>query len=421
MAENSFTGLLRLIMNREEITNILNYASDLLDAALVIVDSSPQLNFYALSTNRKPRDPYWAEAFECGKCTERLLESIFDSDFVITMSGKIQGGYSINPDNETLKYWCYFPLSNSKQHRMTIIALPDIDTFTEKQIDLLQSFIKVLTLTYINTLQTPIIQYHPEQQDFYSAIRGIPASMTSLETMSLEFLKSNISLTNSEALQWKNVQIIAIQSIDTDRTYSMWKIMIDSVNEITENHSAILLENHIIALTKILDKGKLDALQEIAHKYNFHIGISWPFSYRTEAPNHYNQALYAIKTALQISKDTPNSFTERDRIHSYDQFYHYNLIDNNPLVTHWNDFRPETLRILETYDQTHNTKLYLTFKEYLLQNQRVVPTAKKLNLHKSTVQHRIDTIQNLLGDIELSSQTVSSLLIAYDIDSIILN
>lgn len=419
MTENSFAGLLRLIMNKEDVTTIINYASDLLAAALVIVDNSPQLNFYARSTNRIPRDPYWAEAFKRGKCTERLLESVFGSDFVITMSGKIQGGYSINPDNQTLKYWCYFPLSDSNQHRMTIIALPDIDVFSEEQIDLLQSLIRALTLTYMNVLQPSIITSHPDRQDFYAAIRGIPASIATLETTSLGFLESNSSPVNSGTLKWENVQIIAVQSNPIDRTHSMWQIMIDAVSDIVENHSTTLFDGHIIALTRLLCSDKLGALQAIAYKYDFHIGISWPFSSRTEAPTHYSQALYAIKTALQLSNTTSNPADVRDRIYAYDQFYHYHLIDNNPIVAHWNDFRPETLKRLEDYDRAHNTNLYLTFKEYLLQNQRAAPTAKKLKLHKSTVQHRIETIQNLLGDIDLSSQAVSSLLAAYAIDSII--
>lgn len=419
MTENSFAGLLRLIMNKENITTIINYAADLLSAALAIVDSSPQLNFCALSTNRVPRDPYWAEVFEHGKCTKRFLESVFDSDFVITMSGKIQGGYSIHPDNKTLKYWCYFPLSDSNQYRMSIIALPDVDVFSEKQIDLLQSFIKVLTLTHMDVLQPSNITFHPEQQDFYSAIRGIPTSITTYEATSLGFFENNISSVSFETLRWENVQIIAIQSNSTDRTLSMWQIMIEAVNEIVENYSATLLDGHIIALSRFLCDDKLDDLQVLAFKYDFHIGISWPFSSRAEAPTHYNQALYAIKTALQISNAASNPVNVRDRIHSYEQFYHYNLIENNPIVTHWKEFRPVTLRILEDYDHAHNTKLYMTFKEYLLQNQRVTPTAKKLNLHKSTVQHRIETIQNLLGDIELSSQTVSSLLVAYAVDTII--
>lgn len=419
MAENSFAGLLRLIMNKEDITTIINYASDLLAAALVIVDNSPQMNFYALSTNRIPRDPYWAEAFERGKCTEQLLEAVFDSDFVITMSEKIQGGYSINPDNRTLKYWCYIPVSNSNQYALSIVALPDSDVFSEKQVDLLQSFKKVLTLNYMDILQPSILASHPNQQDFHSAIRGIPSSVTLPETTALGFLDNSISPVNSEPLKWENAQIIAIQPAATDRTVSIWHLMIDSVNAIVENHSATLLDGRIIALTRLLCNDKLDALQAIALKYDFHIGISWPFSSRAEAPTHYNQALYAIKTALQISNATSNLVNVRDRVHAYDQFYHYNLIDDNPIVTHWNEFRPEALRILEDYDQAHNTRLYLTFKEYLLQNQRAVPTAKKLNLHKSTVQHRIETIQNLLGDIDLSSQTVSSLLAAYAVDSII--
>lgn len=419
MSEKSFSELLRLIIKKEDITTIINYASDLLSASLVIVDNSPQLNFYALSTNHIPRDPYWAEAFKRGECTEQLHQSVFDSNFVITMSGKTQSGYSINPDNQTLKYWCYFPVSNISQHRMTMIALPDIDHFSEKQIDLLQSFIKVLTLTHMDVLHPSNITSHPDQQDFHSAIRGIPASITPLEPPSLGFLESNISPVYSKTLNWLNVQIIVLQSNPTDRTLSMWQIIINTINDIVENHSTILLDGCIIALTELLCKEQLDALQIIATKYNLHIGISWPFSSRAEAPTHYNQALYAIKTALQITNNIPNPDSQCNRVHSFDQFYHYNLIHDNPIVANWNEFRPETLKILEEYDQSHNTKLYVTFKEYLIQNQRATPTAKKLNLHKSTVQHRIETIQNLLGDISLSSQTISSLLIAYSIDSII--
>ncbi len=419
MNENSFAGLLRLIMNKEDITTIINYASDLLAAALVIVDASPQMNFYALSTNRMPRDPYWAEAFKRGKCTERLLEGVYGSDFVITMSGKIQGGYSVNPDNQTLKYWCYLPLYNSNQYGMSIIALPDIDVFSEKQVDLLHLFIKVLTLNYTDALQPSNIPFHPNQQDFHSAIRGIPASIPTHETTSMEFYERNISPTNYEPLTWDHVQIIAAELNLTDRTLSMWQVMINAVNDIVENHSATVLDGRIIALTGLLPNDKLDALQAVASEYDFHVGISWAFSSRTEAPAHYSQALYAIKTALRIPNVVSNPANERNRIHLYDQFYHYHLIDDNLIVTHWDDFRPKTLRILEDYDRAHNTKLYLTFKEYLLQNQRVATTAKKLKLHKSTVQHRIETIQNLLGDIDLSSEAIASLLAAYAIDSII--
>lgn len=419
MAENSFAELLRLIIKKEGITTIINYASDLLSAALVIVDNSPQLNFYAFSTNHIPRDPYWAEAFQRGECTERLHESVFDSNFVITMPGKAQNGYSINPDNQTLKYWCYFPVSSTSQHRMTMIALPDIDYFSEKQIDLLQSFIKMLTLTHMDALQPSHIASHPDQQDFHSAIRGIPTSITPLETSSLGFLENNISPVYSKTLSWENVQIIVLQSSPTDRTLSMWQIIINAINDIVKNQSTTLLDGRIISLTALLCENQLDSLQIIAAKYDLHIGISWPFSSRADAPTHYKQALYAINTALQIENSASNPDSKHTRIHSYDQFYHYNLILDNPIVADWNEFRPETLKILEAYDQTHNTNLYLTFKEYLMQNQRATPTAKKLNLHKSTVQHRMETIENLLGNIDLSSQTISSLLIAYAIDSIV--
>ena len=419
MNKYTFTGLLRLIMNKEDITTIIDYASDLLSSALVIVDDSPQLNFYALSTNRIPRDPYWAEAFRQRKCTKQLHESVFDSNFVITMSGKIQGGYSVNPDNQTLKYWCYFPVSDSNQHKMTVIALPDVDVFSEKQIDLLQSFIKALTLNYMDMLQPPVIPSHPNRQDFHSAIRGIPSSIPSHDATSLGFHERHTPLIEYEPLSWEQVQIIALQSNLTDRTSSMWQIMLNAVNNIVENYSATMLDGRIIALTKLLNNDKLDALQTIASEYDFHIGISWPFSSRADAPAHYSQALYAIKTALRLSKSATNPANIRDRIHSYDQFYHYYLIEDNPIMTHWNEFRPDPLRILEDYDQAHNTSLYLTFKEYLLHHQKATPTAVKLKLHKSTVQHRIETIQNLLGDIDLSSQNVSSLLAAYAVDAIL--
>lgn len=120
-----------------------------------------------------------------------------------------------------------------------------------------------------------------------------------------------------------------------------------------------------------------------------HIGVSDEFCNLLHFPDYLKQA----EIALTYS-------------HEEDTMIWYNEFKDNAL-RYWltrglgqlsfRTIRAGELALLKKYDQENTTDLYITLKTYLLCERKSTLTAQILDIHRSTLPHRLDRITELTG------------------------
>lgn len=68
---------------------------------------------------------------------------------------------------------------------------------------------------------------------------------------------------------------------------------------------------------------------------------------------------------------------------------------NNPLLKSYSDYY---VRILQEYDDEHQTKLLETINEYVMANGNIDYCAQNLILHKNTIRYRLEKVNTLLSE-----------------------
>lgn len=128
-------------------------------------------------------------------------------------------------------------------------------------------------------------------------------------------------------------------------------------------------------------------LNEIAKKYNIHIGVSDIFNTITDAYSYYEQALNILHI---IDKLVLNQGT-----YFYIDYCMFIFIDSIPKNIDIRSFISPSILYLMEYDKEKNTNYTETLKAYIHNGQDINKTAEDLCLHRNTVDYRIKKINSL--------------------------
>lgn len=120
-----------------------------------------------------------------------------------------------------------------------------------------------------------------------------------------------------------------------------------------------------------------------------HIGVSNEFCNLLHFPEHLKQAEIALTYFRE--EETPLWFNE-----FRDNALHYWLTRGAGQLS-LRGIKAAELGILKKYDQENATDLYETLKTYLLCERKSTLTAQLLDIHRSTLPHRLERIDELTG------------------------
>lgn len=396
--KKSFSTLLQMIMDRYDLQEVIDYAALFLDSAIAVVEQSATMDILVHSKNIHVRDPYWEEAFHTGFCSQEFCENVFYSRYMKTLSSKVQSGLSYPPDNVSLKYWLHLP-EDSSMNGITMIAMPVENEFSEKKQKVFRSFAWAIKYAYLEKSTSESLMRRDERQELLQAI-----DHTAIYQKSEPI---------SNYIIWDHVQIVVANLEFKNITNSLWQVLLNNMDDILSNHTAIIYEDQLVALASRLSQQERQGLIKFAKRFDAKIGISWTFSGRESAYNHYRQATSAIKLSSKLRS--------YDYINEFDQYFIYHILN---LCHHNQDFNlcsHPALKLLKTHDKQYKSELYKTFELYLKNDCHKTLTANELGIPNSTLQHRIDVIYTLLTEMEIyniPSNLMTSLLFSYDIECI---
>lgn len=138
------------------------------------------------------------------------------------------------------------------------------------------------------------------------------------------------------------------------------------------------------------------------------IGISWTFSGKRNIRRHHRQAIFAVEKA--------NKMQLPGRIVYYDDVYILDILGNCDRREYWVESVPPSLKAVMDYDEKNDSHLLETLFYFLKNGMNLTSTSSDMNIHKSTLFHRIELIKELIPD--MSSKNIgwqTSIMLALDI------
>lgn len=123
------------------------------------------------------------------------------------------------------------------------------------------------------------------------------------------------------------------------------------------------------------------------------MGISLPFSDFCSLRVYFRQAEIAVKYSR--SEAVPKWYTEFE-----EYVLKYWILEGSGEFAP-QTMIPETIKNLITYDKIHHTELTNTLRTYLVNERNSTLTAQILKINRSTLPHRLERIQKIVGGVNL--------------------
>ncbi|MCH6266311.1 PucR family transcriptional regulator [Neobacillus citreus] len=121
----------------------------------------------------------------------------------------------------------------------------------------------------------------------------------------------------------------------------------------------------------------------------------------TAAAGKFSDSLCEVHKSYQTAKETlriQKNMSQQQIYHFYEDLHLYRLISQLSKQTDLQELASEYLEPVIQYDQKYNAKLLKTLKAYLECNGSKQETANKLYIVRQTLYHRLQKLENLLGE-----------------------
>ena len=188
------------------------------------------------------------------------------------------------------------------------------------------------------------------------------------------------------------VVTLDVQNFDSSK--STLPYLRDEVENKLANAKAVIYNQHIVILTSCENElhfleNELKTLKEFIQANNLRAGISRSFTKLTDVKDHYLESIGAIKLGSLLKKE--------QYVFRYENYLIYDFISNfSPIEKCKNFIHPALLKLIE-YDKENATECVRSFYTYLYHFKNIKDSAAILNIHRNTMFHRIEKIENILN------------------------
>lgn len=149
-------------------------------------------------------------------------------------------------------------------------------------------------------------------------------------------------------------------------------------------------------------------IEHLVREASLHIGVSQEFNNLTQLTDYVAQA--RAEEQLSLKHQFPGWYHE---FHDHALLYWLNQeigeMKHHCVISH-------TLHCLKDYDRKNGTDLYRTLKIYLISERNATLASQQLQIHRSTLPHRLNRIQELTGLNLDNFQTRLYLLMSFALD-----
>ncbi|AET69585.1 hypothetical protein Desor_4148 [Desulfosporosinus orientis DSM 765] len=293
--------------------------------------------------------------------------------------------------NETPFFWsdpyCKYPrligkIRINNRDIATMVVCAHNQGFKESDKELVSLFCDAFSIELQKSNNIDFSQGLMYQSFLYDLLDGILEDeqliMERMKILGLKFQRKLFVLT------------INIQNFDKSR--STLPYMRDEIEKKLNHSKAIVYKQTIVILASCENERyflniELKSLKEFIRANNLQAGISRPFWKLTEVKDYYLESVEAIALG--------NLLHSEKQLYNYEDFLIFDLInyygERSKRLIH-----SSLLRLID-YDNENGTDYARSLYTYLLNFKNIKESANSLNIHRNTMFHRIEKIENLLN------------------------
>lgn len=205
-------------------------------------------------------------------------------------------------------------------------------------------------------------------------------------------LKNRLSYAGIKPLSYLNVIVFKKMSLDrdlsveyllkiTDRYVSGGKGVVFG-----EDTAAYIAMRNELEGNVITDR---DGLFNLLKKHGLAMGISYTYKNIGNSSLHVEEAISSIEVGHPMD---PHCL-----IYDYEKYCVFAAINRNILQEECMSLVNPRIGLVREYDRMHGTDYYNTLKAYIESDLSMSLTAKRLNLHRNTVDYRITRLRDSFG------------------------
>lgn len=375
----------RLFFSGADAHQLLEKARTYLGNPVIITNSS--LETIACSKEAEIKDAIWQRMISKGRERYQLLKELTDSGIVAALSKSSKPALVDSPAMEH-RYICG-PLTAGNEFIGQVTILEYHRTFEEGDFEFVQALCEIFTYFIINS-----------------------SGLRNLENRNYELLLADLfkgSYHNRKVItevlnyiDWSQNQVHQVLVARGDPQFNQYNIfpIKDLLENIDYGIKGIVLEDRIAMLISLVDKKLprlkseiLERVEALLREHHFTAGISRLYTDIDQTYNHYQEAAAALNLLRHFESPC--------------RLLHYNdiaLEDGFAILSKDHDLRrffdDDLTKILE-YDQAHQTYYLRDVYAVIVTGGNLRQSAELLNIHRNTLNYRIEKIQQLF-EVNLS-------------------
>lgn len=372
-------SLLRSLIDGKDIKYIVDLGCKILKNPILLTDSSLKLIAYGYYDKEGVDDKLWNELILKGYCSYEFICK-FKENKIPYKINNFKNPIVLNKEFSKKIRRAIGSVKFEGKVMAYIAVLEYNNKFTDEDIEMIQLICEAIST-----------ELKKDNRIFSN--RGLI-----YESLFFELIQGNINddillSDRMKAIGWnigkRNILItIDLDKIDKENDYIDY--IRAYIEDIFNGAKSIYHENHLVFLIdceKCKYENEIIKLESFIKENNLIAGISTEFSSLVLLKKKFHESQRAIEIGKKLYKDF--------NLYNYEKLKLYDLLKAAGEKMNLMDFCPIQLIKLTNYDKKHNTDYMDTLKTYLYCNKNKSETAKKLFIHRNTLNYRINKIKEI--------------------------
>lgn len=381
---NSSATLLNSLIKGKGLNYIIQVGSEILGNPVFLVDSSSKL--LAASTNSNIDDTFWNDLANSGYGNNDNLAPYVYKGFVDHV---IQSDLPVLIDLD---------IPHNLKRIVGKIQLNDKIVGYIGVLENSQAF-KEEDITIIDLL-CDVVASEMKNSKLYDNLTGLRHEFLLIDLLDGRIGNDTIAMERAKAIFHganNNLFVLVLNPPENIVNSHVLGYIRWSFESLLPSCKSVYYSDHLVLIVNLSDMNQWQDTRmkiiDILKKNKLVAGLSHKFDNMIDIKKYYNQA----ESALRLSK----LLKKYDFLQDYEDLYIHDLLTKLKEGTKANDFCHPSLLKIQDYDKINGTDYYKTLYEYLICGGNITLMAKRLFVHRNTVVHRINKIQELTG-IQLS-------------------
>jgi len=375
---DSYAGFLRMIVNGNELSYIVNEASRQCSKQLIILDFSGKI--IAHSKAYDVVDPEWESFIRNGYCPVETMQHFYE---LFLKRTEVSSKPHLYECAETGIIYLSSPIIvNGYPHGYVFMISKNSD-LSPKAHDILL----VMSRVAADYVQRNLPAVTSSAQLFRSIIGDI------LQGESPESIKSRIISSKLKVPQ--KMRLILVRSFYHQNSIEYLKLLRTQLALLFTPIPPIYYDNSIVIIQNVDEEKEeqtpkeMQYLWELAASNRLLVGISNDFSDLQELAEYYCQADDALKLSARLRME--------EHIVYYKDVSFFAMLSKLSVGEHIRQFCHPALKLLRDYDEKNGTELFETLRVLTETNFNQKLTAERLFTHRNTIAYRRQQILELAG------------------------